>query len=48
MTARQDRQNGRDWVTVVVTDTGIGMTPEQMSKLAALVLASPSAAAFVR
>jgi signal transduction histidine kinase len=28
---RQD--NGRDWVTLAVTDTGIGMTPEQMGKL---------------
>jgi signal transduction histidine kinase len=31
--ARQEQVNGRDWVTVAVTDTGIGMTPEQMSKL---------------
>src|SRR3984893_2131484 len=26
-------QNGRDWITLAVTDTGIGMTPEQMGKL---------------
>jgi two-component system NtrC family sensor kinase len=31
--ARQGQENGRDWVTVAVTDTGIGMTPEQMGKL---------------
>ena len=31
--ARQEQVNGRDWVTLAVTDTGIGMTPEQMSKL---------------
>src|SRR5437667_1053860 len=31
--AHQGQENGRDWVTVVVTDTGIGMTPEQMGKL---------------
>jgi signal transduction histidine kinase/putative methionine-R-sulfoxide reductase with GAF domain len=31
--ARQGRENGRDWVTLAVTDTGIGMTPEQMGKL---------------
>jgi signal transduction histidine kinase len=29
--ARQE--NGRDWVTVAVADTGIGMTAEQMGKL---------------
>jgi signal transduction histidine kinase len=29
--ARQE--NGRDWITIAVVDTGIGMTPEQMSKL---------------
>jgi signal transduction histidine kinase len=27
------QDNGRDWVTLAVTDTGIGMTPEQMGKL---------------
>jgi signal transduction histidine kinase len=31
--ARQGQENGRDWVTLAVTDTGIGMTPEQMGKL---------------
>jgi signal transduction histidine kinase len=27
--ARQGQENGRDWVTLAVTDTGIGMTEEQ-------------------
>jgi signal transduction histidine kinase len=31
--ARHGQENGRDLVTLAVTDTGIGMTPEQMSKL---------------
>jgi signal transduction histidine kinase len=31
--ARQTQENGRDWVTLSVADTGIGMTPEQMGKL---------------
>jgi signal transduction histidine kinase len=31
--AGQAQGNGRDWVTVAVADTGIGMTPEQMGKL---------------
>jgi signal transduction histidine kinase len=31
--ARQKQENGRDWVTLSVADTGIGMTPEQMGKL---------------
>jgi signal transduction histidine kinase len=31
--ARHGQKNGRDWVTIAVTDTGIGMTPEQMGKL---------------
>jgi signal transduction histidine kinase len=31
--ARQQRQNDGDWVMIAVTDTGIGMTPEQMGKL---------------
>jgi GAF domain-containing protein len=31
--ARQAQENGRDWVTIAVADTGIGMTAEQMSKL---------------
>ena len=31
--AHQGQENGRDWITIAVTDTGIGMTPEQMGKL---------------
>ena len=31
--AHQGQENGRDWMTFAVTDTGIGMTPEQMGKL---------------
>jgi two-component system NtrC family sensor kinase len=31
--AQQGQENGRDWVTLSVADTGIGMTPEQMGKL---------------
>ena len=31
--AHQGQENGRDWITLAVTDTGIGMTPDQMSKL---------------
>ena len=31
--ARQTRESGRDWITIAVADTGIGMTPEQMGKL---------------
>src|SRR3974390_3024282 len=31
--ARHGQQNGRDWVTIAIADTGIGMTPEQMGKL---------------
>jgi signal transduction histidine kinase len=31
--AHQGQKNDRDWITVAVTDTGIGMTPEQMGKL---------------
>jgi signal transduction histidine kinase len=31
--ARQAQENDRDWVTIAVADTGIGMTAEQMSKL---------------
>ena len=30
---RQATEGGRDWVTMAVSDTGIGMTPEQMAKL---------------
>jgi signal transduction histidine kinase len=31
--AQQGKENGRDTITLSVTDTGIGMTPEQMGKL---------------
>jgi GAF domain-containing protein len=31
--ARQEQENGRDWIRLAVTDTGIGMTPDQMGKL---------------
>jgi GAF domain-containing protein len=31
--ARQRQENGRDWVTIAVADTGIGMTPKQMGRL---------------
>jgi signal transduction histidine kinase len=31
--ARQVQENGRDWITIAVADTGIGMTPEQMCRL---------------
>ncbi len=31
--AHHGQENGRDWITLAVTDTGIGMTPEQMGKL---------------
>jgi len=31
--ARQGEEDGRDWVTIAVADTGIGMTAEQMGKL---------------
>jgi signal transduction histidine kinase/DNA-binding response OmpR family regulator len=31
--AGQHQQNGHDWITLAVTDTGIGMTTEQMAKL---------------
>jgi signal transduction histidine kinase len=30
---RDRQENGRDWITIAVADTGIGMTPEQMGKL---------------
>jgi len=31
--AERHRESARDWITVAVSDTGIGMTPEQMGKL---------------
>jgi GAF domain-containing protein len=31
--ARHGQENGRDWITIAVADSGIGMTPEQMGKL---------------
>ena len=31
--AHQGHENGRDWITIAVADTGIGMTPEQIGKL---------------
>jgi signal transduction histidine kinase len=31
--AHQGQENGRDWVTLSVADTGIGMTAEQMGRL---------------
>jgi signal transduction histidine kinase len=31
--AHQGQENGRDWIGLAVKDTGIGMTPDQMSKL---------------
>ena len=31
--AQQCKEDGRDWITIAVTDTGIGMTAEQMTKL---------------
>jgi signal transduction histidine kinase len=31
--AHEGKENSRDWVTLAVTDTGIGMTTEQMGKL---------------
>jgi signal transduction histidine kinase len=31
--AHRGQENGRDWVTLSVTDTGIGITSEQMDKL---------------
>ena len=31
--ARDNKENGRDWISVAVADTGVGMTPEQMGRL---------------
>jgi GAF domain-containing protein len=31
--ALRGQENGRDWITIAVADTGIGMTAEQMGKL---------------
>ena len=31
--ARRETDAGREWVTMAVTDTGIGLTPEQLAKL---------------
>jgi signal transduction histidine kinase len=31
--ARRTIEAGREWVTMAVTDTGIGLTPEQLGKL---------------
>jgi signal transduction histidine kinase len=31
--ARQGQENGRDRIALAVTDSGIGMTPDQMGKL---------------
>jgi signal transduction histidine kinase len=31
--ARQRQEGGRDWVTLAIADTGIGMTAEQLGKL---------------
>jgi signal transduction histidine kinase/CheY-like chemotaxis protein/HAMP domain-containing protein len=33
ITAARHLAEGRDWITLTVSDTGIGMTPEQMAKL---------------
>jgi signal transduction histidine kinase len=30
---QEGQEHGRDWITLAVTDTGIGMTAEQMGKL---------------
>jgi signal transduction histidine kinase len=31
--AQSQQLDGRDWVSIAVTDTGIGMTPQQMGRL---------------
>ena len=33
VTVRREAREGRDWIAVAVADTGIGMTPEQLSRL---------------
>jgi signal transduction histidine kinase len=33
LAARREAMDGRDWLEFVVSDTGIGMTPEQLGKL---------------
>jgi signal transduction histidine kinase len=33
ITAHQEQENGGDWITLAVTDTGIGMTSDQMARL---------------
>ena len=33
ITAQEGQEDGGDWITLAVKDTGIGMTPEQMDKL---------------
>ncbi len=33
VTVRREAREGRDWMEIAVTDTGIGMTPEQLSRL---------------
>ena len=33
ISARRATETGREWVTIAVADTGIGLTPEQMGKL---------------
>ncbi|MBX3652038.1 MAG: response regulator [Burkholderiales bacterium] len=33
VTVRRETREGRDWIAVAVADTGIGMTPEQLSRL---------------
>src|SRR5262249_32237572 len=33
LTATRQAEDGIDWITLSVTDSGIGMTPEQMARL---------------
>jgi signal transduction histidine kinase/CheY-like chemotaxis protein len=33
LTARREARSGRDWLSFAVSDTGIGMTPEQLGRL---------------